>query len=83
MAPLVKNMLAMRETSVQSLGWEEGNGYLLQYSGLENSMDPIVYGVTKSWTRPRDFHFTFIQEFTLNNEYGSFPGGFQITPDFF
>ena len=33
----------------------EGNGYLLQYSGLENSMDrgawqAIVHGVTKSWT---------------------------------
>ena len=29
----------------------EGNGYLLQYSGLENSMDSIVHGVTKSWTQ--------------------------------
>ena len=28
----------------------EGNGYLLQYSGLENSMDCIVHGVAKSWT---------------------------------
>ena len=28
----------------------EGKGYLLQYSGLENSMDSIVYGVTKSQT---------------------------------
>ena len=26
----------------------EGKGYLLQYSGLENSMDYIVHGVTKS-----------------------------------
>ena len=26
----------------------EGNGYLFQYSGLENSMDYIVHGVTKS-----------------------------------
>ena len=25
----------------------EGNGYLLQYSGLENSMDCIVYGVSR------------------------------------
>ena len=25
----------------------EGNGYLLQYSGLENSMDSIVHGVAK------------------------------------
>ena len=28
----------------------EGNSYLLQYSGLENSMDCIVHGVAKSWT---------------------------------
>ena len=30
----------------RSLG--EGKGYPLQYSGLENSMDSIVHGVTKS-----------------------------------
>ena len=35
----------------------EGNGYPLQYSGLENSMDCIAHGVTKSWTRLCDFHF--------------------------
>ena len=29
---------------------EEGNGYPLQCSGLENSMDCIVHGVAKSWT---------------------------------
>ena len=28
----------------------EGNGYPLQYSGLENATDSIVHGVTKSWT---------------------------------
>ena len=28
----------------------EGKGYPLQYSGLENSMDCTVHGVTKSWT---------------------------------
>ena len=28
----------------------EGKGYSLQYSGLENSMDYIVYGVPKRWT---------------------------------
>ena len=37
----------------------EGNGYPLQYSGLENSLDCIVYGVAKSWTRLSDFHFHF------------------------
>jgi len=35
---------------------EEGKGYTLQYSGLENSMDCIVHGVTKSWTQLSDFH---------------------------
>ena len=35
----------------------EGNGSLLQYSGLENSMDCIAHWVTKSWTRLSDFHF--------------------------
>ena len=37
-----KNPLAMGETWVRTLGWEdspgEGNGYPLQYSGLENSI---------------------------------------------
>ena len=35
----------------------EGIGYPLQYSGLENSMDSVVHGVTKSQTRLSDFHF--------------------------
>ena len=36
----------------------EGKGYPLQYSGLENSKNCIVHGVTKSQTRLSDFHFT-------------------------
>ena len=36
---------------------EEGKGYPLQYSGLENSMDCIVSGVPKTRTRLSDFHF--------------------------
>ena len=58
-AQLVKNLPAIRETWVRSLGWEErspreGKGYPLWYSGLENSMD---YTVTKSRTRLSNFHF--------------------------
>ena len=60
-AQLVKNLPAMRETWVQSLGWEdplgEGKGYPLQYFGLENSMDYIVHGVAKSQTQLSDFHY--------------------------
>ena len=46
---LVKNLPAMQETWVQSLGWEDplekGKANPLQYSGLENFMDNIVQGV--------------------------------------
>ena len=55
---MVKNLPAIQETWVRSLGWEvpleKGMaGYPLQYSCLDNSMDrgawrAIVHGVTKS-----------------------------------
>ena len=35
----------------------EGNGYPLQYSGLENSMDCMVHEVVKSQTQLSNFHF--------------------------
>ena len=60
MAQLAKNPPAMQETWIRSLGWEDplekGEGYPLQYSGLENSMDCIVHGVSKHQTRLSDFH---------------------------
>ena len=34
----------------------EGNSYPIQYSGLKNSMDYTVHGVSKSWTQLCDFH---------------------------
>ena len=37
---------------------EEGKGYPLQYSGLENSMDCIVQ-ITKSQTWLSNFHFQY------------------------
>ena len=37
----------------------EGKGYPLQYSGLENAMDCVVNGVTKSQIQLSDFHFHF------------------------
>ena len=47
--------------SIPRLGKSPGeeNGYPLQYSGLENSMDCIVQGVTKSQTQLNRFHFHF------------------------
>ena len=37
----------------------EGKGYPFQYPGLENSIDCVVRGVTKSQTQLRNFTFTF------------------------
>ena len=57
---VVKNLPAMQEMWVQSLGLErspgEGNGDPLQCSYLENPRDgeaswAAVYGVAQSWTR--------------------------------
>ena len=63
MAQLVKNLPAVWETWIRSLGWEdspgEGKCYPLQCSGLKNSMGCIVRGVAKSWTRLSDFLFHF------------------------
>ena len=51
----------MQETWVWFLGWddplEKRKDYPLQYSGLENSMDCIVHGVTKGRTQLSNFHF--------------------------
>ena len=44
----------------------EGKGYSLEYSGLENSMDCMVHGVTKSWTRLSYFYFHWL--YNLNTE---------------
>ena len=45
--------------SIPGLGRSPGEakGYPLQYSVLENSMDCIVHGSTKSQTQLNDFHF--------------------------
>ena len=56
--------------SILGSGWSpgEGNGYLLQYSCLENPMDrgpwwATVHGVTKTWMQLSDLH-------TLTNHEG-------------
>ena len=51
-AQLVENPPAMRETWVQSLGWEDplekGKATQLQHSGLENSIDYTVHGILQA-----------------------------------
>ena len=60
-AQLVKNTAAMRETWVWFLGWEDpvekGKATHSSISGLENSMDYVVHGVSKTQTWLSDFHF--------------------------
>ena len=51
MAQLVKNLPAMQETWVQSLGWEDP---------LEKGM--ATHGVTKSWTRLSDLLLTYCRK---------------------
>ena len=54
--------------SISGLGRSagEGNGYPLQYAGLENSMDYIVHGVAKSETQLSDFHSLTHSVYTSN-----------------
>ena len=72
MLQTVKNLPAMQETWLWSLGWEdplgrspgEGNSYPLQYSILGNSMDrgawqSTVHGLAKSQRQPGNFHFYY------------------------
>ena len=59
-AQLVKNPPAMQETWVRSLGWEDPlEKGKATHPGLENSMDYVVHGVTKSQTRLSNFHFQY------------------------
>ena len=50
---MVKNLSAIQEMQVQSLGQEdspgEGNGNPLQYSCLGNPMDREAWGATVHW----------------------------------
>ena len=58
--------------SIPGLGRSPGEetGYPVQYSGLENFMDCVVHGVTKSWTRQSNFHthtvsWTIVYSYTI------------------
>ena len=73
---MVKNLPAMRETQVPSLGWEDplenGNGYPLQYSGLENSTDrgawqATVHGVAESDTIEQLTQMTLVKVVVIHS----------------
>ena len=62
---VVKIPSARQETRVGSLGEEDPLKGKATHSSIlavdwvvQNSMDWVVHGVTKSWTRVSDFHFT-------------------------
>ena len=68
---MVKNLPAMQETWIQSLGWkdplEEGRATHSSILAWRIPMDrgawqAIVHGVTKSQRRLHDFHFHLILE---------------------
>ena len=67
---------------IPGLGRSPGEGKgLLQYSGLENSMNYTVHGVAKSWTRLSDLHshspfkeqasLNFTAEVTIHSDFGA------------
>ena len=60
-AQLVKNSFAVWETWVRSLGWEDslekGKAAHSSILAWRIPWTVIVHGVTKSLTRPSDFHF--------------------------
>ena len=70
-AQLVKNLPAMQETWVQSLGWKDPleKGKATHSSILAWRIPwtvSIVHGVAKSQTRLNDFHFTNAFRMELN-----------------
>ena len=70
-AQLVKNLPAMQETWVwfPGLGRSpgEGNSYLLQYFGLENSLDWIIHGSWRGGHNWVAFTFSFLLESGLGS----------------
>ena len=60
------DLLAVQGTLKSLLQYHSSKASIpLQYSGLENSMNCIVHGVVKSWTRLSDFHFHHLMYYTI------------------
>ena len=57
--------------SIPGLGRSPGkeNGYPLQYSGLEKSMDCIAHGIAKSWAELSNFHFHLTEKLKLEGKH--------------
>ena len=76
-AQMVKNLPAMQETRVQSLGWEdfpeERNGNKLQYSYLENSMDSGAW-----WAIVMGSQLDMTEQLTFSPEHRGSSLSFQI-----
>ena len=53
---ILELMELMAVTHFECTDVTEGRGCPLQHSGLENSMGCVAHGVTRSRTRPSDFH---------------------------
>ena len=64
---------------------EDGKGYPLQDSGLDNTMDCLVHGVTKSQTQLSDFHFThFYQRYVSSLKHiSALPTHLIVFPSFY
>ena len=81
-AQLVKNSTPTREIWVQSLGWEDplvkGNGYPLQYFGVEKSMDCIVHGVAKSQAQLSGLHWLVPNEQFWNTGHQKLDCNYQL-----
>ena len=76
-AQLVKNLPAMWETWVQSLGWDDPleEGTTTRSSILAWRIPrATVHGVVKSWTQPSDFHFPSLHLCTCGLKREGFTG---------
>ena len=64
-AQLVKNPPSVQETWLRFLGWEDSleKGKATYSCILTWRIPWIIHGVTKSWTRLGDFHFTSLDLF--------------------
>ena len=70
---MVRNLPAIPKTWIRSLGWRRspggGNGYPLQYSCLENSMDRRAWRVKSPWGHKEPDTTEPLTDTSLGGEY--------------